>query len=150
MLFRSVPWHALAQSKSLQETGIQRVLRKSQQISGISELPQASEGFDLRYILAIINSRFIRRYIAANMHEGTRKGRIYPDVWKRLPIKIVPPERQKQLALLVEAVQDEYKNPSRPAETGNGDSLAKVHRLLDEIERSIEEIYGKTSIQSIE
>ena len=142
-----VPWHALAQSGALQERGIQRVLRKSQQISGITGLPQASERFDLRYILAIINSRFMRGYIAANMHEGTRKGRIYPDVWKRLPIKIVSPERQKQLALLVEAVQDEYKNPSRPAETGNGDSLAKVHRLLDEIERLVEEIYEKTSFQ---
>lgn len=142
-----VPWHALAQSSALQETGIQRVLRKSQQISGITELPQTSERFDLRYILAIINSRFIRRYVAANMHEGTRKGRIYPDVWKRLPIKIVPPERQKQLALLVEAVQDEYKNPSRSAELANGDSLAKVHRLVDKIERLVEEIYEKTAFQ---
>jgi len=141
-----VPWHALAQSSALHETGIQRVLRKSQQISGITELPQTSERFDLRYILAIINSRFIRRYIAANMHEGTRKDRIYPDVWKRLPIKIVPLERQKQLALLVEAVQDEYKTPSRSAETGNGDSSTKVHRLVDKIERLVEEIYEKNLI----
>src|SRR5450755_1316970 len=96
-----------------------RVLRKSQQITGTTELTQISQQFDLRYILAIINSRFIRNYLAANMHRGTRKGRIYPDIWKRLPIKIVPFERQKEIALLVEAVQDEYKNLARLSKMGN-------------------------------
>jgi N-6 DNA Methylase len=141
-----VPWHALAQSGALLETGISRVLRKSQQITGTTELTQISQQFDLRYILAIINSRFIRNYLAANMHRGTRKGRIYPDIWKRLPIKIVPFERQKEIALLVEAVQDEYKNLARLSKMGNQESVAKISKLVDEIEISIEEIYGKTTI----
>jgi hypothetical protein len=138
-----VPWHTLAQSGVLQETGISRVWRKSQQISGINELAQISQQFDLRYILAIINSRFIRGYLAANMHQGTRKGRIYPDIWKRLPIKIVPLERQMEIALLVEAVQDEYKNLARSDNIKNKGALMKVNELVDEIEMSVEEIYGK-------
>jgi restriction endonuclease S subunit len=80
------------------------------------------------------------------MHEGTRKGRIYPDIWKRLPIKIVPLERQKEIALLVETVQDEYKNLARLSKMGNQESVAKISELVDEIEMSIEEIYGKTTI----
>ena len=144
-----VPWHALAQSGALQETGIARVLRKSQQISGITELTQISLQFDLRYILAIINSHFIRGYLAANMHQGTRKGRIYPDIWKQLPIKIVPLERQMEIALLVEAVQNEYKNPAWSENIKNKSKLVKVNEWLDEIEKSVEEIYGKTTIQDM-
>ncbi len=137
-----VPWHALAQSGALQETGISRVWRKSQKISGMTELAQISQQFDLRYILAIINSRFIRRYLAANMHQGTRKGRIYPDIWKRLPIKIVPLERQMAIALLVEAAQNEYKNLARSDELKNKGASMQVNELVDEIETSVEAIYG--------
>jgi N-6 DNA Methylase len=143
-----VPWHALAQSGALQETGIARVWRKSQQISGISELAQISQQFDLRYILAIINSRFIRCYLAANMHQGTRKGRIYPDIWKQLPIKIVSLERQNEIALLVEAVQNELKNLARQDELKNKDELMKVNELVDVIERLVEAIYGKPPSQA--
>lgn len=139
-----VPWHALAQCSVLQETGIARVLRKSQQISGIAEFAQISQQFDLRYILAIINSRFIRRYIAANMHQGTRKGRIYPDIWKRLPIKIVPLEHQKKIALLVETVQNEYKSLANMSGIKNKSESAKITGLIDELEQLIEEIYTET------
>ncbi|GAC1426807.1 MAG: hypothetical protein NVS9B9_15750 [Ktedonobacteraceae bacterium] len=57
----------------------------------------------------MINSRFIRNYLAANRLEGTREGRIYPDVWKRLPIKVASTERQAEIAQLVDAVQAQYK-----------------------------------------
>jgi len=144
-----VPWHALAQSGALQETGIARVLRKSQQISGITELKPISQQFDLRYILAIINSRFIRRFLAANMHQGTRKGRIYPDIWKQLPIKIVPLERQKEIALLVESVQNEYKNLARLDELKSRGALLKANSLIDEIETLVEAIYGEAKIPGL-
>ncbi|HLX55515.1 MAG TPA: N-6 DNA methylase [Ktedonobacteraceae bacterium] len=138
-----VPWHVLELTGVLQETGIQRVLRKSQHISGTTDLPRIAEQFDLRYVLAIINSRFMRNYIAANMHEGTRKGRIYPDVWKRLPIKVVSLEQQREIAQLVEAVQDEYKILARSGEMDNVDGFAKVNQLVDEIEMLVEETYGR-------
>ena len=143
-----VPWYALAQSGAIQETGIARVLRKSQQISGMTDLVPLSQQFDLRYILAVLNSRFMRRYLAANMHQGTRKGRIYPDIWKRLPIKIVPLEQQKEIASLVEAVQEKYKKFVEPDKAQSKDVLTKVNKLVDEIEKSIEAIYGKNTIKS--
>src|SRR5579859_4430373 len=140
-----VPWHALAQSGATHETGIARVLRRSQQISGITDLAPLSQQFDLRYILAILNSRFIRRYLAANMHQGTRKGRTYPDIWKRLPIKMVPLAQQKSIALLVEAMQDEYKKPGKRDEVESKGVFMKISTLVDEIEKSIEEIYEKNT-----
>src|SRR5579859_7866968 len=140
-----VPWHALAQSGATHETGIARVLRRSQQISGITDLAPLSQQFDLRYILAILNSRFIRRFLAANMHQGTRKGRIYPDIWKRLPIKMVPLAQQKSIALLVEAMQDEYKKPVKRDEVESKGVFMKISTLVEEIEKSIEEIYEKNT-----
>jgi len=105
-----VPWKALEESGAIEEKGIKTVLRESRQIAGaINGLSVVSALFDLRYLLGIINSRFIRRYIAANLFEGTREGRVYPDIWKRLPIKVASTERQQQIAVLVDAVQAQYQ-----------------------------------------
>jgi len=105
-----VPWKALEETGATEEKGIKTVLRESRQIAGaINGLSAVSALFDLRYLLGIINSRFIRHYIAANLFEGTREGRVYPDIWKRLPIKVASTERQQQLAALVDAVQAQYQ-----------------------------------------
>ena len=130
-----VPWHALAHAGAIDETGIARVLQKSRHMCGRSDLVALSEQFDLRYLLAIINSRFMRDYLAANMHEGTRKGRIYPDVWKRMPVKMLPLERQKEIAALVAEVQQAYRQAEMPK---NQDG---IRQLLEKIELSVLELY---------
>lgn len=105
-----VSWKALEVAGAIEEKGIKTVLRESRQIAGIPDsLSPVAELFDLRYLLGVINSRFIRQYLAANKLEGTREGRIYPDVWKRLPIKVTSTERQQQIAALVDAVQEQYR-----------------------------------------
>ena len=139
-----VSWKALEQAGAIVERGIQRVYRKSHQISGIKDdLASIGELFDLRYLLAIINSRFMREYITSNMHEGTRKGRIYPDVWKRLPIKVAPVERQLQIARLVDAVQDEYKQVGSFATPSplHAQRHTTIDMLLSEIENLVEVTY---------
>ena len=105
-----VSWKALEQAGAIEEKGIKAVLRESRQIAGaINGLASIAELFDLRYLLGIINSRFIRQYVASNRLEGTREGRIYPDVWKRLPIKVASAERQQQIAIRVDAIQVRYE-----------------------------------------
>jgi len=105
-----VSWKALEETGAIADKGIKTVLRESRQIAGaINGLSVVSTLFDLRYLLGIINSRFIRHYIAANLFEGTREGRVYPDVWKRLPIKVATTERQQQIATLVDDVQAHYQ-----------------------------------------
>ncbi|HLX41150.1 MAG TPA: hypothetical protein VKR42_11500, partial [Ktedonobacteraceae bacterium] len=105
-----VSWKALEESGAIEEKGIKTVLRESRQIAGMTNgVATVAELFDLRYLLGIINSRFIRRYLASNRLEGTREGRIYPDVWKRLPIKAAAQEKQQAIAEKVDAIQEQYR-----------------------------------------
>ena len=136
-----VPWKALEQAGAIEEKGIRRVMRKAMQIAGLTDLASISEQFDLRYVLGIINSRFMRAYITSNMHEGTRKGRIYPDVWKRLPMKVVSFERQQAIAMMVEAVQNEYRQIEIMKEDGREEILTDIYAKLAEIERLVEALY---------
>lgn len=138
-----VPWRALEQAGAIEEKGIRRVMRKAMQIAGLhADLASSiAEQFDLRYVLGIINSRFMRAYIISNMHEGTRKGRIYPDVWKRLPVKVASRERQQEIAMLVEAVQDGYRQIDIIRE-GEEEILADIDVKLAEIERLVEALYS--------
>jgi hypothetical protein len=137
-----VSWKALEQAGVIQEQGIQRVYRKSHKISGISDtLASIAELFDLRYLLAIINSRFMRLYISSNLHEGTRKGRIYPDVWKRLPIKVASVERQRQIAMLVDKVQAEYQQVAVAQRAEDQQLHEVINGLLLEIEALVEATY---------
>jgi hypothetical protein len=139
-----VSWKALEEAGAIEEKGIRRVLRKSLQIAGISaDLASISDRFDLRYVLGIVNSRFMRAYVISNMHEGTRKGRIYPDVWKRLPIKVASFERQQQIARLVEAVQEGYRQVDIIREDEREEMLAIINSNLVEIEGLVEDVYGE-------
>ncbi len=139
-----VSWKGLEQARAIQEQGIQRVYRKSHKISGISDgLTSIAELFDLRYLLAIINSRFMRLYIASNLHEGTRKGRIYPDVWKGLPIKVASVERQRQIAMLVDKVQAEYQQVAVAQGSEDQQLHTTINRLLQESEALVEATYNE-------
>jgi hypothetical protein len=139
-----VSWKALEEAGAIEEKGIRRVLRKSQQMADISgDLASISGWFDLHYVLGIINSRFMRAYMTSNMHEGTRKGRIYPDVWKRLPIKVASAERQQQIAKLVEAVQEGYRQVDIIREDERQQIQTLISSNLEEIEGLVQALYGE-------
>lgn len=105
-----VSWKALEESGAIEEKGIKTVLRESRQIADMTNgVAAIAELFDLRYLLGIINSRFMRQYLASNRLEGTREGRIYPDVWKRLPIKAASQEKQLAIAAKVDEIQAQYR-----------------------------------------
>src|SRR5260370_27461169 len=62
-----VSWKALEQAGVIEETGIKAVLRESREVAGAANgLASIAELFDLRYLLGIINSRFIRQYVASH------------------------------------------------------------------------------------
>ena len=70
------------------------------------------------------------------MFKGTREGRVYPDIWKRLPIKIASTERQQQIARLVDAVQVQYQVKAQ------GEQIrATINTILSEIEALVEATY---------
>jgi len=97
-----VPWHAL----TLIERGMVKVHRETQRLSGLDDLAAVSRLFDLRYVLAILNSALMREHLHANRVKGTRPERIYPDVWKSAPIKIASPQVQAAIATKVDTAQD--------------------------------------------
>ena len=124
--------------------GISAVLRKSRQISDMDgSLARVADLFDLRYLLGIINSHFMRQYIASNMHEGTRAGRVYPNVWKRLPIKVTSVARQQQIATLVEAVQTEYRELATSSAEEEQAIRLNIDALLSQVEMLVEATYGE-------
>lgn len=141
-----VPWKDLEYTGAIEQKGISAVLRTSQQISGVSgKFAPVAELFDLRYLLGIINSRFMRRYIALNMHEGTRAGRVYPNVWKRLPIKVASLERQQQIATLVDAVQERYRQLATLQGVEEQELRWSIDTLLSQIETLVEATYRESA-----
>ena len=96
-----VPWHAL----TVDEPGVKKVRKHSMALAGSSDLDTIAQQFDLRYVLAVINSAYMRRYLLANQAQGTREGRIYPDVWKLMPVKVIAPTHQAALGALVDDIQ---------------------------------------------
>ncbi len=63
------------------------------------ELEKISEKLDLKYLLAIVNSKFAKWVL--NQIRRSRVG-LYPDDWKRLPIKNILKEKQRVLIYLVD------------------------------------------------
>jgi hypothetical protein len=51
----------------------------------------------------------MRSYILSNKVKGTRDSRIYPDIWKELPIKIASAKDQAEIATRVDKVQELYQ-----------------------------------------
>jgi type I restriction-modification system DNA methylase subunit len=98
-----VPWHVLQAV-----AGIQRAKRLAQMMSGIEAIEAVSASFDLRYLLAIINSHYMREYITTTKIRSTR-GEIYPDDWKNMPVKVVSQSTQATIAKMVETIQAMYR-----------------------------------------
>lgn len=98
-----------------------------------------SEHFDLKYILAVINSNLVAHFIKFN-----NKGNIdfYPDDWKKIPIKKISSEEQKPFINLVTQILD----------TKNQDVYADTSALEKEVDELVYQLYGLTAeeIQIVE
>ena len=90
-----------------------------------------SEHFNLKYILAVINSNLIAHFIKFN-----NKGNIdfYPDDWKKIPIKNVSPNEQIPFINLVTQI----------LAAKNKDPNADTSALEKEINKLVYQLYGLT------
>ena len=57
--------------------------------------------FDLKYLLSILNSKLISYFLSI---KSRSKIDSYPDDWKKVPIKILTFDKQKQLIFLAEKI----------------------------------------------
>jgi len=98
-----------------------------------------SEHFNLKYIIAVINSNLIAHFIKFN-----NKGNIdfYPDDWKKIPIKNVSPNEQIPFINLVTQILAAKKQ----------DPNADTSALEKEIDQLVYQLYGLTEeeIQIVE
>ena len=89
-----------------------------------------SERFNLKYILAIINSSLVAHFIKYN-NQGNLD--FYPDDWKKIPIKDISLTEQKPFIDLVDKILTEKEN-------GNQNTKA----LEDKIDEKVFSLYGVT------
>jgi adenine-specific DNA-methyltransferase len=105
-----------------------------------SESEKISSHFDLKYLLAILNSKFANQFL-----NGIRRHRLvnyfYPDDFRRLPIADVSIKDQKPFIDFVEKIlkittMDDYLK--------NTDKQAKIRDLEHQIDELVYKLYGLT------
>ena len=97
------------------------------------ELEEKSKGYDLKYLLAIMNSRFAYHYL--NNHRRHRlENYFYPDDLRKLPIPQIALDGQQPFITLVDQILSLKES----------DPQADTSALEDEIDRMVYELYGLT------
>lgn len=98
-----------------------------------SELENISKDYDLKYLLAIINSRFAFYYL--NNHRRHRlKNYFYPDDLRKLPIPVITLQDQKPIILIIDQIINQRK--SKPD--------VETRTLEAKIDRIVYGLYGLT------
>ena len=97
------------------------------------QLEEVSEKFDLKYLLAILNSSFAFKYLN-NSRRHRLENYFYPDDFRQLPIADISPEEQKPFINLVDQILSlKHKDPS-----------ADISALESEIDRLVYALYNLT------
>lgn len=132
-----VPWAALRDiiNKSINKTA---KYHHQDPLGDREQREEISKKFNLKYVLAIMNSSFAREWL-----KGRRRSKmhIYPDDWKQLPIAPISLEEQKPFVELVDKILDEYKKHGYPLPEP---SAQKVRAWEREIDRLVYALYGLT------
>jgi hypothetical protein len=130
-----VPWHLL---KNVENRSIEKSAKyRHQQSSGDrEEREKLSEEFDLKYILAIMNSTFARDWLKPRRRS---KFHVYPDDWKELPIAPISQSKQSAVVKLVNGILSEFEKhgAALPEE-----SAVRVAALEKEINERVAALYG--------
>lgn len=136
-----IRWHCLSgvRNKSIRKTARYRdEAHRGRENLGLAreELETVSQGFELKYILAIMNSMFARDWLAAR-----RRSRIhvYPDDWKQLPVKVIPLEKQMKFVNLVDLILAEFETSALSPQTPTAE---KITAFEQEINDQVSALYG--------
>ncbi|MBI5213014.1 MAG: Eco57I restriction-modification methylase domain-containing protein, partial [Nitrospirae bacterium] len=98
-----------------------------------TQLEKISEKFDLKYLLAILNSSFALMYLN-NIRRHRLENYFYPDDFRKLPIADISPKEQKPFVDLVDQILTAKKKDP------NADTSA-LERQIDEM---VYKLYGLT------
>jgi len=123
----------------VENKSIQASIKKFNRLPRL-ELEKISERFDLKYLLAILNSSFAFKYLN-NIRRHRLENYFYPDDFRKLPIRDIPKQEQKPLVELVDNIisltqsSDYMQNPAKQA---------KVKEYERQIDQMVYELYGLT------
>lgn len=87
--------------------------KAKEKILNRNELEVISKDFNIKYLLAIINSNVIKRFLNQNRRNDIQ---LYPDDWKAIPINEIPLEEQQKYAHKVEQILSIIDQPLKKAE----------------------------------
>ena len=144
-----VPWHGITgvRNRSLQKTAkYQNEAKRGHVPSGPcrEDRERLSRGFSLKYVAAVMNSRF-----AASFIKRDRQGNldVYPNDWKDLPIPAIPLKQQQPIVALVDAILEQFRAHACPERSRRGHPLspaaaAKVAELEREIDERVDALYA--------
>jgi adenine-specific DNA-methyltransferase len=123
--------------KGVNNKSIQSSIKKFNQYTR-AELERISEGYDLKYLLAIINSEFACGYLN-NIRRHRLKNYFYPDDFRNLPIANILFDKQKPFIDLVDKIlaitkDDDYLE--------NSAKQAKVREYEKQIDQLVYKLYG--------
>ncbi|MCL4557990.1 MAG: hypothetical protein M1491_05070 [Deltaproteobacteria bacterium] len=115
---------------------IQVSIKKFNRLSR-TELEKHSEKFNLKYLLAVLNSSFAMKYLN-NIRRHRLENYFYPDDFRKLPIADISMKEQKPFVELVDKIlsitkDDDYlHNPTKQA---------KVKELEKQIDQMVQQLY---------
>ena len=124
-----VPWRFL---KSVVNKSIKKAAEyRHQNPEGDREKKEKlSKDFELKYILAIMNSSFAKNFLKKIRQS---KIDIYPDEWKQLPIAPISLEEQKEFVKLVDKILAEYEKHGYPLPEKSAEKVREWEGQLDEM-----------------
>lgn len=95
-----VPWNSLhnVRNKSIQKSARYPDEKQRGDLPNRQDLEEISRRFEVKYLLAVMNSTAARDYLRANRRSNIH---LYPDDWKKLPIPEASKDQQDEIIELV-------------------------------------------------
>lgn len=126
-----IPWHSLkaVQNRSLKKQAKYRSEKPGPEDRRREDLEKLSQGFEVKYLLAVMNSSVAREWLRARRRSNIH---LYPDDWKPLPIPVVDQATQVSIVKLVDQILTARKaNPN-----------ADISDLETAIDHKVKQAYG--------
>ena len=127
-----VPWHLLA---GVRNNSLKKAARYKDEKPPRPDLPQREElekisrRFEVKYLLAVMNSRVARDFLRANRRSNIH---LYPDDWKKLPIPDVDAKAQAPIIALVDKILAARR----------ADPAADISALERQVDSLVAQLYG--------
>ncbi|MHA2273514.1 MAG: hypothetical protein ACXACI_16790, partial [Candidatus Hodarchaeales archaeon] len=131
-----IPYHKLSRVEN-------RVLRRKAIEKALIQGSRISRGYDLRYLLGILNSSHATRFFN-RIRSHRLKNYVNPNELKQLPIFQASRKKQEEIISLVKELEEnrkQWKEANR--EEIEKQNNVRYEKLLDSLDKHIEKLYSR-------